>query len=309
VLLIPRSKIDHACADKMRLLTTSEAAEYLRLKERKVYELIAEQAIPCTKVTGKWLFPQDELDRWLTFNLFRPKDLPPREPMPIVAGSHDPLLEWALRESGSSLASLAEGSEAGLARFADGGLVACAIHFHTLKDAGDPNIETLQRHSSFHDTVLIAFARREQGFVVAPGNPLQIESLHDVVARRAQMAVRPKGAGAQLLLESLLHKAGLNSEQLSVVSPICPTGPDIAQAINAGRADCGIAVRCVAQAARLDFVPITWERFDLAIRYRCYFQPPLQALLNFMRTPAFVQRAGELGGYDVSDSGGVRWAP
>lgn len=49
----------------MMLFPTAEAAEYLRLKERKVYELVAEGAIPCTKVTGKWLFPKDELDRWL----------------------------------------------------------------------------------------------------------------------------------------------------------------------------------------------------------------------------------------------------
>ena len=293
----------------MRLLTTSEASAYLRLKERKVYELIADGAIPCTKVTGKWLFPQDELDHWLTSNLLRPKDLPPREPMPIVAGSHDPLLEWSLRESGSGLASLAEGSEAGLARFADGALVACAIHLHTLEDDGDPNVEALQRQSAFHDAILIAFARREQGFLVAPGNPLRIKSLQDIVTLKAQMAMRPKGAGAQLLLESLLHKGGLRFDQLSVIAPRCPTGPDIAQAINAGRADCGIATRSVAQASRLDFVPITWERFDLAIRYRCYFQPPLQALLSFVRTPAFVQRAQELGGYDVSDAGSVRRAP
>ena len=213
----------------MRLFTTSEAAEYLRLKERKIYELIAEGAIPCTKVTGKWLFPQDELDHWLTTNLLRPKDLPPRESMPIVSGSHDPLLEWSLRESRSGLASLAEGSEAGLARFADGSLAACPIHLHTMDDGGDPNVEALQRRSTFHDTILIAFARREQGFLVAPGNALRIQSLQDVVTRKAQMAVRPKGAGAQLLLESLLHKGGLHFEQLSVIAPRCPTGPDIAQ--------------------------------------------------------------------------------
>lgn len=293
----------------MRLLTTSEAADYLRLKERKIYELIAEGAIPCTKVTGKWLFPRDELDHWLTSNLHRPKDLSPREPLPIVAGSHDPLLEWSLRESGSGLASLAEGSEAGLSRFADGALAACAIHLHTLKDDGDPNVEALQRHSTFNDTILIAFARREQGFLVAPGNPLQLQSLQDVVTRKAKMAMRPKGAGAQLLLESLLHKGNLQLEQLSVIAPRCPTGSDIAQAINAGRADCGIATRSVARATRLDFVPITWERFDLAMRYRCYFQPPLQALLNFLRTPAFAQRAEELDGYDVTDAGSVRRAP
>jgi len=59
----------------MRLFTTTEAAEYLRLKERKLYELVAEDAIPCTKVTGKWLFPQSELDRWLAANLTRPKGM------------------------------------------------------------------------------------------------------------------------------------------------------------------------------------------------------------------------------------------
>src|SRR5690349_15710234 len=98
----------------MRLLTTAEAADYLRLKERKLYELVAEAAIPCTKVTGKWLFPKAELDHWLASSLSRPEGLSAAEPMPIVGGSHDPLLEWALRESGCGLATLPEGSEAGL---------------------------------------------------------------------------------------------------------------------------------------------------------------------------------------------------
>ncbi len=293
----------------MRLLTTSEAAEYLRLKERKVYELIAEGAIPCTKVTGKWLFPQAELDYWLTTSLLRPKDLPPRESMPIVTGSPDPLLEWALRESGSGLAFLGEGSEAGLARFAERGLAACAIHFHTPNGEGDPNVDVLQRHSTFHDTILIAFARREQGFMVAPGNPLQIETLQDVVARNARMAVRPKGVGPRQLLDCLLHRNGLQLDQISVIAPRFPTGRDIAEAINTGRADCGIGTRSLARASRLHFVPIAWERFDLAIRYVCYFRPPLQALLNFVRTPAFTERAEELGGYDVADAGTVRRAP
>src|SRR5262249_45948319 len=116
----------------MRLLTTSEAAQYLRLKERKVYELIAEGAIPCTKVTGKWLFPQSDLDRWLSANLSWPAGAKPVDPMPIVGGSYDPLLEWALRQSRSGLATLPEGSEAGLARFEAGGIVASAIHLHPM---------------------------------------------------------------------------------------------------------------------------------------------------------------------------------
>jgi putative molybdopterin biosynthesis protein len=293
----------------MQLLTTLEAADYLRLKERKLYELVAEQAIPCTKVTGKWLFPKAELDNWLASNLHRPKGLAPADPMPIVGGSHDPLLEWALRESQSGLATLPEGSEAGLARFEQGGVVAAAIHLHAQEDDGDANVEALKASGSFHDAVLIAFARREQGFVVAPGNPLQIAAIEDVARREARVAVRPQGAGAQLLLLSLLYRAKMSIKEVATTSPPCPTGPDIAQAIRHGRADCGIATRAVASAAALDFVPIMWERFDLAVRQRDYFRQPLQSLFGFVRSEAFGTRARELGGYDITDAGAVRYAP
>src|SRR6478672_9709952 len=105
------------------LMTTDEAAVYLRLSERKLYELVANGAVPCTKVTGKWLFPRAALDRWLVAGLVLPALAQAPAP-PIVGGSHDPLLEWALRESGSGLASLPEGSEAGLRRLARGEITA-----------------------------------------------------------------------------------------------------------------------------------------------------------------------------------------
>src|SRR5882762_10115100 len=98
------------------LLTTEETAAYLRLSERKLYDLVANGAVPCTKVTGKWLFPKAALDRWLAAGLIAPAGLMHAPAPPIVGGSHDPLLEWVLRESGCQLASLPEGSEAGLRR-------------------------------------------------------------------------------------------------------------------------------------------------------------------------------------------------
>ena len=124
-----------------------------------------------------------------------------------------------------------------------------------------------------HDAVVIAFARREQGLLVAPGNPLALTDIATVAARRARMALRPTGAGAQLLLLALLARAGLAPEALFTIKPPCPTGPDIAQAVRSGRADCGIATRAVARTAGLDFVPLTWERFDLVLRQRNYFLP------------------------------------
>jgi putative molybdopterin biosynthesis protein len=291
----------------MELLTIAEAAEYLRLKERKLYEMVAEGAIPCTKVTGRWLFAKADLDRWLASTMQHPPGMPRAEPPPIIGGSHDPLLEWALRESDSRLASLAEGSEAGFARFTAGEVLAAAIHLHALDDPhADANLAAMQARSDVQDTVMIGFCRREQGFLVAPGNPLKIASIADVRAKKAKLTQRPKGAGAQLLLLSMLRQAKAALDALPN-GPMCPTGPDVAQAIRSGHADAGIATRSVANAAGLDFVPILWEPFDLVMRQRDYFRPPLQVLMRFLRSDAFRTRANELGGFDVEVAGAVRF--
>jgi putative molybdopterin biosynthesis protein len=288
------------------LLTTDEAAAYLRLSERKLYELVANGAVPCTKVTGRWLFPKAALNRWLTAGLAAPDHAHAPAPS-IVGGSHDPLLEWTLRESGCALASLPEGSEAGLLRLARGEVVAAAIHLHRLDgDDAVANRDALAGVPGLHDTVLIAFARREQGLVVAAGNPLRLRDVAGIAARRARLALRPQGAGAQLLLLALIARAGVALDDLVLVRPACPTGADVAQAVRAGRADCGIATRAVAQAAGLDFVPLTWEHFDLALRQRDYFQPGLQALFKFARSSTFRERAAELTGYDINETGDVR---
>jgi excisionase family DNA binding protein len=292
----------------MELFTTAEAARYLRLKERKIYEMVAEGSVPCTKVTGRWLFPKAELDHWLASSIARPDGMSRAAPLPIIGGSHDPLLEWALRESGSGLATLAVGSEAGLARFIAGETIAAAIHLHALEDPeADANVTAVSGRSDLQDAVMIAFCRREQGFLLAPGNPLKIRSIDDVAAKRARIAMRPKGAGAQLLLLSLLHKSKVTLDALAAISPVCPTGPDIAQAIRAGRADTGIATRSVANSAGLDFVPIVWEPFDLLLRQRDYFHPPLQALIRFLQSDELSQRAKEMGGFDLSGAGAVRF--
>jgi len=289
------------------LLTTEEAATYLRLSERKLYELVASGAVPCTKVTGRWLFPRTALDRWVMAGLIAPSALARGAAPPIVGGSHDLLLEWALRESGSGLASLPEGSEAGLQRLIRGEVTAAAIHLHRIEgDDEQANLEAVADAPSLHDAVVIALMRREQGLLVAPGNPRKLSDIASVVERGARMAQRPAGAGAQLLLLALLARAGVAPDKVVLVKPVCPTGPDIAQAVRSERADCGIATRSVAFSADLDFVPLTWERFDLVLRQRDYFLPGPQALFRVMRSEAFRARAEELGGYDVSVAEDVR---
>jgi putative molybdopterin biosynthesis protein len=288
------------------LLTTDEAADYLRLSERKLYELVANRAVPCSKVTGRWLFPRAALDRWVSAGLIAPAGLAQVTP-PIVGGSHDPLLEWALRESACGLASLPEGSEEGLRRLTHGEVMIAAIHLHRLDgDDEAANADGVADAPGLHDAVVIAFARREQGILVAKGNPMGLSDMASIAASRARMAQRPTGAGAQLLLLALLARAGIALDDLKLAKPAFPTGPDIAQAVRAGRIDCGIATRSVALSAGLDFLPIAWERFDLVLRQRDYFMPGPQALFDFMRQPVLRDRAAELGGYDVSDAGAVR---
>src|SRR5690349_7168810 len=162
------------------------------------------------KRAGKWLLPRADLDRWLLAGMARPYGVVPAEPPPIVGGSHDPLLQWALSETRAGLAILPEGSQAGYERFLKSEVIAAAIHFHDLDDAEkDANVEVLASQGALYDAVLIGFARREQGLVVAHGNPLQLSSLAAAHANKALLIARPAGAGAQQLLAALLRRERL----------------------------------------------------------------------------------------------------
>ena len=285
-------------------LTTDEAAAYLRLKERKLYELVAAGAVPCSKVTGKWLFPRAGLDRWVAAGLAQPTGFRAVDPPPIVGGSHDPLLEWALRRSGAGLALLAEGSEAGLDRLVRNEVAVAAIHLHGPSADEDANVAAVAARAGLHDAVVIAFARREQGLAVPDGNPLGLADATDALRRGVRFGLRQKGAGAQLLLERIAAGAGLRPV---AAAGIYPTGSDLALAIRAGEIDCGIATRAAAGLAGLGFVPLLWERFDMVLRRRSWFEPPVQALAAILGEPAFAARAAALGGYDVSEAGRVRF--
>jgi molybdate-binding protein len=231
------------------------------------------------------------------------------DPPPIIGGSHDPLLQWALAECRGGLAMLPEGSEAGYQRFLKGEVLAAAIHFHRLDDiTADANVDIVSREPALYDSVLIAFASRAQGFVVAKGNPHKIRTIKDALAQKARLIARPAGAGAQQLLEALMKQSGISTRDMPAVIT-APTGPDIAHAIRAGLGDFGIATESIALAAGMDFVPILIERFDLIMRQRDSYRPALQKLLALLRSSAFSEHARELGGLDVSEAGRVRWAP
>ncbi|HJU19967.1 MAG TPA: helix-turn-helix transcriptional regulator [Stellaceae bacterium] len=284
-------------------MTTGEVAAYLRLRERKIYDLVRRERIPCSRVTGKLLFPKHLIDLWVAQNTeFAGPEL--RAAPPVAAGSHDPLLEWALRQSGSGLAMLAGGSEDGVQRLAAGQAVLAGLHIRD-PHSGEYNIAAVRDIGRIADVVLIEWAEREQGLVVAAGNPLGLRRIADLAEARVRVARRQEGAGAHILLHHLLAREGLRIEALNLVTPAMLTETDLAAAVLDGKADCGFAIRAAAQRFRLDFIPLHRERFDLAMRRRDYFEPALQALLAFAASGAFRQYAAELGGYDVARTGRV----
>ncbi len=290
------------------LMTTKEVAEYLRIKERKVYDLVQSGDIPCTRVTGKWLFPKHLVDIWIARGTRFPEmaaELARPSPA-IVVGSHDPLLEWALRESGAGLALLPGGSLDGLDRFSRGDAMLCGLHVMDA-ESGDYNTHAVTQATAGLDAVMIGWAVRQQGLVLAPGNPLGIVGVADLKSKGARVALRQPEAGSRILFNHLVAEAGLKAADLDTLDEPLKSEADLALAVLEGKADAGLAVEAVAAQYRLDFLPLQSEQYDLLVRRRDYFEEPVQTLLAFTRTDAFQTRAAEMPGYDVAGLGRVRF--
>jgi len=286
------------------LMTTAEVAEYLRLGERKVYELVRERVIPCVRVTGKLLFPRQAIDLWLMNHLESDERIV-RDTPAVLAGSHDPLLEWAVRESGSDLALLLNGSGDGVRRLLAN--QAQVIGFHLIHEDGTWNNPARCGLGGLRDLVTIEWAQRTQGLIVAPGNPLEIRDVRTLANPRVRVLRRQEDAGADVLLRELLRQASLTLGDVHTLEHCALTHDDLALEVLRGGADCGLGVEAAARRHGLDFVPVCKERFDLGMRRRAYFQPHLQALLGFAKTERFRNRAESLGGYDLTGHGQVRY--
>lgn len=289
-------------------LTTREVADLLRLKERKVYDLVAAGEIPCVRATGKLLFPRELIEAWLARNLeYKEGTESLAERPPIVAGSHDPLLDWALREAETGLAVNFGGSLDGLRRMSKADAVMAGMHLadEKLPVGQSWNVGHVRRQLVGQPVVVIEWARRHQGLIVPLGNPLKLAGIKSL--KRRKVIGRQREAGAFVLLERLLAEDGMKLADIALIGTPARTESDVAAAVAEGHADAGVAIEAVARQYRLGFVPLVQERYDLVIWRRAAFEPAIQKLLAFTRTPAFRDRAETLGGYDVSSAGMVHY--
>lgn len=152
---------------------------------------------------------------------------------------------------------------------------------------------------------VIGFARRVQGLMVAPGNPLQLFSLADVAHRQAHFVNRTLGTGTRLLLEELLAQAGLTLAGLHGHGHEESSHAAVAQAVASGAADVGLGTEQAARSQGLGFVPLTEERYALVCLKSALEQPAVQSLLTLLRGAPWQQRLLSLPGYQADHPGEV----
>jgi len=288
--------------------TTHELAALLRVKERKIYDLVAKEALPFRRVTGKLLFPHEEISRWLHGDGARAGAAPQPAPRadadrPLVAaGGHDPLLEWALRESRSGIAGFFDGALDGLQRAQAGDCIVAGLH---IPEEGGWNVSAVAARFTGEPWVLVEWAKRQRGLVMRPDLARRPDCLR--AARGLRFQSRQAEAGSELVLDKLLAAEKMKRADLRLVDAVERSETDLALAISDGRADVGLGIAAAARQFKLDFAPLIEERFDLLVWRKAWFDPPFQKLAAFCLSPAFQEKAKALGGYDVSGFGTVQF--
>jgi putative molybdopterin biosynthesis protein len=229
----------------------------------------------------------------------------------VVLGSHDntlDLLATLLRRRAARLrlSSGHVGSLGGLMALKQGRAHLGGSHLFD-PETKTYNVPYIQRYLPELPLKLINLAWREQGLMVAPGNPLNIRSIKDLARPEVRFINRQRGAGTRLLLDHLLKEHGLNPGAVQGYEREEYTHMAVAVNVHSGTADVGLGILAAARALGLDFIPLTPERYDLVVPESTFSDPRFQVLLEVIRSPEFTAGAEALGGYDLKDSGRILW--
>ena len=293
-----------------RLFSTREVAQFLGINEKMVYALISEKGLPATKVTGKWLFPRHLVEQWIeanTINFPEPAPgLPPYQGLLIIAGSNDPLLDRALslfnRLHPEHLAVFGNlGSMGGLRALRRD--ICHIASSHLLQEDGQEYNFDYADSELENRPAVVNFCRREQGILLQPGNPRQIQSVGDLVRSGIRIVNRPLGTGTRLLFDRELKREEISGEAIPGYNVEMSRHIDVGLEILSGRAEAAPGIRPVAALLGLDFLPLRWERYDLLIRKERFFDQGVQCFVGMLHEEDFREMAVGIDGYDVSISG------
>jgi molybdate-binding protein len=173
-------------------------------------------------------------------------------------------------------------------------------------DLSDFNRAEAGKRLRGRNVALVEWARREQGLLVARGNPRKVRAVADLAKKGVTVAARQAGAGSAVLLERLLEREGIDRKRLRIAVTTMGEN-DLAMAVRSGEADVGLGARAAAAPLGLDFVPLVVERLDLGVARAAWFEPPLRALFAFAKGKRFAEHARSVAGYDISGLGSITW--
>jgi excisionase family DNA binding protein len=289
-------------------MNVKQVSGYLHLNEKKIYDLVNKGHIPATRVTGKWMFPKELIDKWMldsTHNGLLHDRL-------IIAGSDDPLLHRIINEFTESLGNRAiitytpTATRTGLELLNANKVDACCIHWGPENESATRHPSLIQQYSQSHNWVLIRAFKREPGLLMksaADGSRPEIPAIFD---SRYRWSIRQQGSGSQRFLMEILSKHRLNADMLNTTTTSL-SEREAAASINLDKCDITLGTRAIANEFGLEFISLGWEIFDFAIPRNIWFRHLFHNLINRIKSDSGHQIANELGGYQISNCGKLTW--
>ena len=229
----------------------------------------------------------------------------------VVVGSHDVTLDlladnMARHAPGLRVSSSHVGSLAGLMALRQGHSHLGGSHLLD-PETGEYNISYLRRYLPETPVKLVSLAMRDQGLMVAPGNPKGIKSAVDLTRPDVRMVNRQMGSGTRVLLDYHLKKEGISPAAIKGYTQEEYTHMAVAVQVLSGGADVGLGILAAAQALGLDFIPLVQERYDLCIPLEHWEDRRIRVLLEILQQASFRKAVEAQGGYDSSIMGEVVW--
>ena len=227
----------------------------------------------------------------------------------VVIGSHDPLLDELgdmlhIENNSVYMSSSHVGSMGGIMAIRRG--EAHAAGCHLLDTAtGEYNVAFIKKYFPKGGVKLVRCVGRQQGLMVAPGNPLGIEKFADIAREGLRYVNRQKGSGTRILTDYLCKKEGLNPEAIYGYDREELTHTSVAAQIVSGSADAGMGIYSAAQLYGLDFIPVCIEEYDLIIPDASWDTPQTRQLLETLKSDAFREKILAMGGYTVENPGEI----
>ena len=225
----------------------------------------------------------------------------------VVVGSGDAALDIAAsclrsRDARLTLALTEVGSLDGLMALRDG---LCHLAGSHLLDpeSGEYTLAYLDRVLPGRDIAVVRLAVREQGLIVAPGNPLGLRGVEDLVRDGLRYVNRQPGSGTRALLDYELARSGIAPGSILGYQREGRTHLAVAASVAAGRADCALGVLTAARAFGLGFVPVRREPFDLVLNASSLEEPLLAPFFELLSSRDFRASLRALGGHDTSETG------